>query len=196
MPFRLGMFGGAFDPPHAAHLALARSALDQLGLDELRIVPTGQAWHKVRTLSDAAHRVAMAELAFGALPRTVVDARETLRSGATYTVDTLRELQREHPGADLFLVIGEDQSAAFTTWRDWEAIAAMATLAIAARPGAGASLSSLPPQVRAIRLELAAMPISATAIRARLTAGEDAGELVPAPVASYIDRHHLYRKSG
>ena len=100
-PFRLGVYGGAFDPPHLAHVALARTALHQLELDELRIFPTGQAWHKARALTAAEHRLAMVQLAFGALADTVVDARELQRSGPTYTIDTLRELRAEMPQASV-----------------------------------------------------------------------------------------------
>ena len=82
-PIRLGVFGGAFDPPHRAHLALVHAALAQFGLDELRVLPTGQAWHKARPLSAAAHRVAMARLTFEHMPQVVVDDRETRREGAT-----------------------------------------------------------------------------------------------------------------
>ena len=89
---RLGMFGGAFDPPHNAHVTLAGVAVDQLALDELRIFPTGQAWHKARPLSPSVHRLAMARLAFQGLPRVVVDPRELEREGPTYTVDTLFEI--------------------------------------------------------------------------------------------------------
>jgi nicotinate-nucleotide adenylyltransferase len=125
---RLGFYGGAFDPPHNAHVALARAAVDQLGLDELRIFPTGQAWHRSGSPAAAAHRLAMAKLAFDGLPKTSVDDREIRRSGPTYTVDTLRELRREIPGAGLFLVMGEDQARAFTTWREWAEIARIAAL--------------------------------------------------------------------
>ena len=75
MSRRIGIFGGAFDPPHLAHVALAQAAVTQLGLDELRVFPTGQAWHKARALTGAAHRLAMAKLAFGAVPGAVVDDR-------------------------------------------------------------------------------------------------------------------------
>ncbi|RZI77063.1 MAG: nicotinate-nicotinamide nucleotide adenylyltransferase, partial [Rubrivivax sp.] len=87
------MFGGAFDPPHRAHRALAETALDQLDLDVLHILPTGQAWHKSRTLTPARDRVAMCQLAFGDLPRLVLDEREIHREGPSYTADTLSELQ-------------------------------------------------------------------------------------------------------
>jgi nicotinate-nucleotide adenylyltransferase len=192
-PQRLGIFGGAFDPPHRAHRALAQAAVQQLGLDQLRILPTGQAWHKDRQLTPADHRLAMAQIAFGGIPQAAVDPRELQRAGATYTIDTLRELRAEHPAAELFLVMGQDQAAAFTRWREWEAIAALATLCVAQRPGSAAA--GLPAGVHAQSIRLPPMDDSATAIRARLTAGQDISELVPAGVASYIAQHHLYESA-
>ncbi|MDB5871353.1 MAG: hypothetical protein JWQ07_795 [Ramlibacter sp.] len=190
------MFGGAFDPPHVAHVALARAAVEQLQLDELRIFPTGQAWHKAQPLSDAAHRLAMAQIAFGDLPRTVIDERELRRPGPTYTIDTLRELKAEQPAAQLFLVMGEDQAVSITRWREWEAVLALATLCMAARPAAGAAPSAepvLPAQARLHLLRLPAMPESATGVRERVAAGEGIAHLVPAGVARYIDQHSLYQ---
>lgn len=190
------MFGGAFDPPHRAHVALADAAVRQLALDPLFVFPTGQAWHKSRSLAPAAHRLAMARLAFGGLPDTVVDDRELRRSGATYSIDTLRELRSGFPEAELFLLMGEDQAAGFTGWRDWQGIAQLATLAVAQRgsaaPDAIAALRALP-GVRVETLKLPRMPESATDIRARLTAGQDITALVTPGVAGYIDQHHLYR---
>ena len=92
---RIGLFGGAFDPPHKAHVALARAALAQLKLDELRIIPTGQAWHKSRTLSPAADRLAMVKLAFADLAGVLIDERELHRGGASYTIDTVLALRAE-----------------------------------------------------------------------------------------------------
>jgi nicotinate-nucleotide adenylyltransferase len=191
------MFGGAFDPPHIAHVALARAAVEQLGLDQLRIFPTGQAWHKARALTDGVHRLAMARLAFAGVPRAVVDSREVSRSGPTYTIDTLRELQAENPGAQLVLVIGADQAEALHSWRSAGEIAKLAIISIAerARPmGADAAFdaSKLPPG-RFEPVELPPMPVSATEIRACVAAGQGIAQLVPAPVAGYIDRYHLYR---
>ena len=193
-PPRVGMFGGAFDPPHRAHLALARAAVDQLGLDQLHVIPTGDAWHKARTLTDGAHRLAMARLAFAGLPRMVVDGRELERGGPTYSIDTLRELQAEHPGAELVLLMGEDQAAGFTRWHAWTEVARLAVLAVAGR-GTGEGVAALRalPGVRVEALQLPQMPESATEIRTRLTAGQDIAELVPPAVASYIETHHLYQ---
>jgi nicotinate-nucleotide adenylyltransferase len=188
---RLGFYGGAFDPPHNAHVALARAAVQQLNLDELRIFPTGQAWHRSRQPTAAEHRLAMAKLAFDGLAKTSVDDREMHRAGPTYTVDTLRELQIEMPGVELFLVMGEDQARAFTTWREWTEIARMATLCIAQRGSPAGPVEV--PGAKTITLNLPSMPESATAIRERAARGEEITSLVPAAVAGYIAAHHLYQ---
>lgn len=202
-PLRIGLFGGAFDPPHDAHLALARAAIDQLALDRLHVLPTGDAWHKSRPLSPAADRLAMCRLAFADLPRVRVDDRELRRDGATYTIDTLTELHAEEPAAQLFLVIGADQAAAFHRWRRAADILRLATVLIAVRAypsGASAIFDPNNPlpgmavdAARVQALRLPAMPHSATAVRGLVAAGQPVGHLVPAPVAGYIATHHLYQ---
>ena len=193
---RLGMLGGAFDPPHRAHFALAQAAINQLQLDQLRIIPTGQAWHKTRTVTSAQHRLAMCELGFAELDHAMVDPRETLRSGATYTFDTLSELRQEFPAAQLFLVLGEDQARAFTTWHRWEAIADLAIICVAARAeesGATCSFSTeFAPSTLFHRLELPLSPLSATDIRQRVASHKSILLLVFDSVARYIEQHHLY----
>ncbi|CAN5784027.1 nicotinate-nucleotide adenylyltransferase [soil metagenome] len=94
-PRRIGLFGGAFDPVHDAHLALARAAMDQLTLDEVIWIPTGQPWYKNSPMVGTGHRLAMVDLAIGDEPRFVLDPRETERAGPTYTIDTVIELQSE-----------------------------------------------------------------------------------------------------
>ena len=196
---RLGVFGGAFDPPHVAHVALAQAALEQLQLDQLRIFPTGQAWHKPRAMSAPEHRLAMTRLAFGQLPRTVIDERELHRPGPTYTIDTLRELKAEYPAAQLFLVMGEDQAVSLTRWHEWEAILDLAAICMAARASAqtsaGAAQPALPAQAQVRLLQLPNMPESATEVRERAAAGTGFAHLVPPAVASYIDQHRLYRST-
>jgi nicotinate-nucleotide adenylyltransferase len=189
---RVGLLGGAFDPPHQAHVALAQAALDQLRLDELRIVPTGQAWHKSRPLTAAIHRLAMARLAFAGLPRVVIDERELSRSGPTYTIDTLQALRLEQPGAEFYLVIGGDQWAAFTTWKRWQDVAHQAHLCVVDRPGLA---QGGPDGVPVRHLHLGPMAISATALREHLARGRPLAEVsdqVPAAVARYISDHRLY----
>ncbi|WP_300654174.1 nicotinate (nicotinamide) nucleotide adenylyltransferase [Hydrogenophaga sp.] len=205
-PRRVGMFGGAFDPPHWAHRALAETALQQLGLDALHILPTGHAWHKTRVLSPAADRVAMCRLAFDDLARVKIDEREIHREGPSYTADTLCELAQEYPGAQLFLILGADQLLAFRTWVRWQEVLELATLAVANRAtniGADAPLDQavetdlsrvdLPFE----RLDMPLKNISATAVRARLGQAAQSTAalevLVPEAVAGYISTHHLYQ---
>ncbi len=198
---RMGVLGGAFDPPHLAHLALAQAAIAQLKLDELRVLPTGQAWHKTRKLSLAEHRLAMTKLAFADVPKVVVDEREIRREGATYTVDTLRELRAENPGAELFLVLGEDQARVFGTWHEFEAIAQIAIICVAARAiltndeatsGTQNASSSDPMPNHFHPLKMPNMPVSATLIRARIADHQDILPLVTEPVARYIANYHLF----
>lgn len=200
-PPRIGLFGGAFDPPHVAHVALVHAAIDQLDLSQLHVLPTGHAWHKARTLSAPEHRLTMARLAFGGIPRVVVDDRELRRPGPTYTVDTLRELQTEHPGTQPVVVIGTDQAAALSSWREWEQIVKNAIISIATRKATtwteGTFDLQSVPGVRLAPLVLPEMPVSATQIRGLISAGLHATKglehLVPAPVARYIEQHHLYQ---
>lgn len=194
-PRRIGLFGGTFDPPHRAHLALARLARETLALDELRWIPAGQPWQKSgRRLADGRHRVAMVHALIGDEPGFVVDTRELERAGPSYTLDTVREVAREVPAAELFLVIGQDQYARFDTWRQWRLLLDAVTLAVAGRegqvPAPPPALQALPHRMRA--LALPAMRISSTDVREAVARGEDAADLAGQEVARYIAHHHLY----
>lgn len=201
---RIGMLGGAFDPPHRAHLALAQLAVEALELDELHIIPTGQAWHKARTLSSPDHRLAMTQLAFQGMPHMRVDDRELQRAGPTFSIDTLEALQQESPGAQLYLIMGADQFVAFQQWHKWQAIAGLAIICIADR--APSTLTGADSDAyleaykglenRFVRLQMPLMATSATQIRQLMTsnAGKTlvANTLVAEPVARYISANHLY----
>lgn len=194
---RIGVFGGAFDPPHVAHVALVQAALTELQLDELRVVPTGEAWHKTRTLSPAPHRLAMAQLAFAELPHVVVDPRELERVGPSYTVDTLREFKALWPTAEFFLILGEDQAQALPSWHDWQEILQLAIICVATRAcstGARAKFDlETTHKSRFRRLLMPALNVSATDIRARFAAHLSVADMVFEPVARYIAHHHLYQ---
>lgn len=197
---RIGIFGGAFDPPHKAHVALAQLALDQLTLDELYVIPTGSAWHKLRALTAATHRLAMTRLAFQDIPRVLVDDRELQRAGPTFTVDTLEALQAENPGAQLFLFMGSDQFAAFKQWHRWQAILELAIICIADRTPSAAAEAQFDAyqeqKTRFLQLLTPLMPVSATQIRQLLASGagktRDISDLVPEPVARYIAVNDVY----
>jgi nicotinate-nucleotide adenylyltransferase len=183
--------GGAFDPPHLAHRALAESAWRALNLTELRIFPTGQAWHKSTVLSPAADRLAMAHLAFANLPGVVVDDAELRRPGPTYTLETLQALRQQRPQAQLFLVIGADQARSFERWHGWQDILKLSRLAVAERePAAGQWHNPAWGPIEPVPMPL--MDLSATEIRERCRQGLPIDTLVPSGVGDYIAQHGLY----
>ena len=202
---RLGVFGGAFDPPHLAHVALVEAAVAQLQLDHVHVLPTGQAWHKPRHLSDAAHRLAMTRLAFAHAPQVVVDEREILRTGPSYTVDTLHELQSEYPQAQLYLLLGDDQRRSLSSWHQIGEIERIAIICAAGRDMAvrawneesGAAPTNPPLsdtlQARIRTLDMPLMPHSATDIRVLAATEQALTGLVSPAVERYIHEHHLYR---
>lgn len=200
---RIGVFGGAFDPPHNAHVALAQAALEQFGLDTLYVIPTGQAWHKARVLSAPEHRLAMTRLAFAGMPRVRVDERELQRAGPSFTIDTLQALQVENPRSQLYLLLGADQFAAFRQWHRWQEILAVAIICIADRAQSTLAKTKFDAYSgynhRFFTVKLPLMPVSATRIRQLMASGvataDEVAGLVPEPVARYISAHQLYRSS-
>ncbi len=197
---RIGIFGGSFDPVHNTHLALADVALQHLKLDQLLWVPVGQPWQKARQLARAADRAAMVQLAIAHEPRFQLESCELLRTGPSYTVDTVRELRARagNAGAAWFLIVGQDQFAQFHTWHGWEELVRMVTLAVAGRAGEAPQSN---PEVAAaagarshvIELPLRPSSVSATGVRLRAALGQGISSMVPSAVARYIDQHGLYR---
>ena len=196
---RIGVLGGAFDPPHLAHQTLARSAVAQLGLDTLHIVPTGQAVHRPGPLTSAQHRLSMVQLAFADLASAAVDDRETTRSGPSYTIDTLHEIMALWPGCQLFLILGADQARVLHRWKAYQDIIGLATICFADRAcsvGDGCDRADAPTAVqtaiRQVHLQMPMLPISATDIRTLIAAGADVTAMIHPQVARYIAHHHLY----
>ena len=189
---RIGLFGGSFDPPHRAHVELARTAMQALALDAVRWIPAGQPWQKARAITAAAHREAMVRLAIAGEPRWLLDRIELERSGPSRTLDTVAELQAREPGTEWVLLIGGDQYANLHTWHGWEDLLGRVTLAVAHRPGLHAA-----PDAAVLRhphrvVPLPMLDISSTDIRQRVARGQGIAELVPPGVADYIGQHHLY----
>lgn len=202
---RFGVYGGAFDPPHLAHVAMAQAFVQQFELDRLWVVPTGHAWHKAALSTSPVHRLAMARLAFANVPQAQVDDRELKRAGASYTIDTLESLAAEYPEADWFLLMGLDQWLNFNQWHRWEDIARMATISVAERPEYKSALGqkalkfapeSIPPGCTARRLDWQPVALSSTGVRAQWVHGpvvaESAMAMVPPAIARYISLHQLY----
>jgi nicotinate-nucleotide adenylyltransferase len=212
---RIGVFGGAFDPPHLAHRALLETALKELKLDTVHVVPTGDAWHKPRQLSAANHRLAMAQLAFGDVPKICIDNREIARAGPSYTIDTLRSLREELGGeVALCLIMGSDAFAELDGWHRWQELLDHCHMALVERPNVELAASLRPPLQALLRARyvedrtllagspagrisiqrMTALDISATGIRNDLMNGRSPRYLLPDSVIAYIERHQLYTK--
>ena len=218
---RVGLFGGTFDPPHNAHVSVARDVTDALRLDRVLWIPVGEPPHKdAWEPSAASSRLAMVRAAASADHRFEVSAIEVERSGPSYTVDTVRALRAQLGDADLFLIIGVDQYRAFDAWRDPAGILEHACLAVMDRVGESArsvcpevltvserhardgspgpdeiEVSAGPPVTRVVFAPVERIDLSSTEIRKRVRAGDDVSRLVPAPVLEIIEREGLYRAS-
>jgi nicotinate-nucleotide adenylyltransferase len=197
----IGIYGGAFDPPHRAHVNLAEAALAQFKFDELHVIPTGDAVHKRRHLTPAVHRIAMAKLAFTGVAKTLIDEREVNRGGASYTIDTLLELRAVYPKAKFTVIVGQDQLMAFQTWHRYEEILKMATLAVVVRGGGSAATNATNAAAEAASpiphtvITFAPHTISSSDIRQMIRMKETdaafAAKMKPS-VLSYIHEHALY----
>lgn len=200
---RIGMLGGTFDPVHAGHLGLARVALDQLGLDRILFVPAGQPPHKRgRRIAAAEDRLAMVELAIADEPRFGVTRIEIDRPGPSYTADTAEALvagrESDDEPIELTVILSAESFADLPSWHDPARLLRLARIAVAPRSGhpaptPGWLAQRLPGFAdRVVVLGGPHLDISASDIRARVAAGHSIEHLVPAPVAGYIEAHHLY----
>jgi len=191
-PTRIGIMGGTFDPIHHGHLVAASEVANEFELDEVIFVPTGAQPFKLnRRVSAAEHRYLMAVIATASNPRFTVSRIEIDREGVTYTIDTLRRLNRQYPDAELFFITGADALDQILQWRDADELWSLAHFVGVTRPGHQLDTDALPPGQYSL-LEIPAMAISSTDCRARVRAGKPVWYLVPDGVVQYIGKHGLY----
>ncbi|WP_269777932.1 nicotinate-nucleotide adenylyltransferase [Microbacterium suaedae] len=190
-PVRIGVMGGTFDPIHHGHLVAASEVATSFSLDEVVFVPTGTPWHKPE-VSPAQQRYEMTVIATASNPSFTVSRVDVDRAGPTYTVDTLRDLQKERPGAELFFITGADAVAQILSWRDHDELWELARFVAVTRPGHDLDVADLPSD-RVSLLEIPALAISSTDCRTRVEGGLPVWYLVPDGVVQYIAKHHLYR---
>lgn len=187
---RRGIFGGSFDPVHVGHLTVAEAAAAALDLDVVHLVPAFRQPFKPEDRGSTPHdRLAMLACAVAGHPRLLADDREIRRGGTSYTVQTLREMRREYPGALLSLLVGADAAAELPKWRDAAQLPHLARIVVLTRPGAPVPDHALVQE----RLQVPAVAVSATEIRQRVARGESIAGLVSPDVAAYIASHGLYR---
>lgn len=190
---RIGIFGGSFDPPHVGHLAVAQDAVEGLKLDLLYFVPARVSPFKLGVVgTDPQVRAALVELALEGHPRMRVWKGELTRPAPSYTVETLNEIAELHPGAELFLLMGSDQWASFSDWREPERIVELATVCVMGRTG-----GALPERDRfgARSIRTRRIDVSSSEVRERVGARRSIRFLVPESVRHEIEERQLYRES-
>ncbi len=184
---RIGILGGTFDPIHLGHLAAARAAIECADLDRVLLIPTGVPPHRPPAVASADDRLAMSRLATAGDERFEVSDIELRRAGASYTVDTLRELHALHPDDELFLILGWDAAKLLAGWHEPDEVRRLARVIVVTRPRSGS-----PATTSEILCERPTPDISGSALRGKLQRGERVTGLLPEPVAEYIARHGLY----
>jgi nicotinate-nucleotide adenylyltransferase len=191
---RIGVMGGTFDPIHHGHLVAASEVAQSFDLDEVVFVPTGTPWQKEH-VTESEHRYLMTVIATASNPRFTVSRVDIDRGGLTYTIDTLRDLQKQRPDAQLFFITGADAIAQILGWRDHSDLWDLAHFVAVSRPGHVLSTDGLPTE-DVSQLEIPALAISSTDCRERVGRGEPVWYLVPDGVVQYIAKHHLYRSEA
>lgn len=200
---RLGIMGGTFDPVHYGHLVTAEEALAQFRLDGVVFMPTGSPVSKQhKTVTPAQDRYLMTVIATAANPDFSVSTLEIDRPGPTYTVDTMRQLREVYGAAvEVFFITGADAVWDILHWKDPADLARLATFIAATRPGYDLSRFSAelpePPEAPRVEfMEVPALAISSTDIRARIAEGRPVRYLLPEAVAAYIAKRRLYREDS
>ena len=197
-----GLFGGVFDPVHLGHRAVAEAALRHLPIEEVAFLPAGDPPHKSeRSITPAAVRLELLELATRDDPRLRIDARETSRPGPSYTVLTLEELTAERPGDTIYFLIGADNAAQIGSWYQAERLFELCTPVIVTRPGDRAEFrredvpfldESRREELNRCAIEGPDFPQSSREIRRRVAAGESLDGWVIPEIAERIAALSLY----
>jgi len=193
--FKIGIFGGSFNPPHNGHVNIAVQAKEQLELDKMIIMPTGTSPHKGKSAMGFYARENMCYLAFGHLPGFEVTDIEGKMSGNNYTLNTLRILKKQYPkNAEFFLLIGADMLYYFDKWYEYNKLMAECNVVAAARAaGQFSDMTEHATSIGKIKvLNLKVTEVSSSEVREKIAKGEDVSHLVPPKVLDYIKERKYY----
>lgn len=194
---KIGIMGGTFNPIHNGHLQLAMAAQDQVSLDQILFMPSGNSYMK-RNVLETQKRVDMVALAIARYPNFELSLIEAQKSGNTYTCETLKYLTTSNPDVQYYFIIGADILFQIEQWRNPEQIYQLAVLVCAVRDDydfdaiqkKGNLLKASGADI--VYLNMPKSDISSTDIRAKVRSSLSISELVPPEVAHYIEQEHLY----
>ncbi len=183
----VGLLGGTFDPPHNGHLTIAETVLEALQLDQIRFVPTNIPPHKQQPVAAPRQRVEMLELLTQGNGRLTVDQTELARTGASYTIDTVRILQKAEPDVRFYFIIGADMIDTLPHWKEIDELVQLVSFVGVRRPSYN-GVTNYPVKM----VTVPELSVSSTQIRARLYKGHDVNGLLPGSVLTYLKEHGLY----
>lgn len=193
---KIGIFGGAFNPPHNGHVNLAKAAFEALKLDKLLIIPTAAPPHKQRANVSFEDRAEMCRLAFGDEPKFEISDIERHIGGKSYTLNTVKALKELYPkNAVFYLIIGGDMLYYFPKWYKYENLLGECKVVAAARRNDDyVDMLEFANDIGRVKvLNLPVTEVSSTEIREKLLSGEDISGLVPGAVAEFIAEKGLYK---
>jgi len=192
---KIGILGGTFDPIHVGHLVLAEQVKEKLRLERVIFIPSAKPPHKTRQkLSTAKDRFQMTRLGLEGNPKFSVSDLELKRGGLSYTIDTLKQLEKLYPGGELYFLTGSDVLDEIHTWKEPEQIYKQVKVVIAIRPG----FDHFDPEnqfaQKSIIVPITGIDVSSSKIRAMVAKGESIRYLVPTKVEEYINKKKLYQR--
>jgi nicotinate-nucleotide adenylyltransferase len=196
---RLGLLGGAFDPPHLGHLILGESARTSLQLDTVIFLPTGEPPHKKgRVVTPATLRLALTRAAIQGNPHFRVETTDLDRPPPHYTATLLPILRDQYPDAELWLLLGGDSLRDLPTWNEPGLILEHCRLGVLPRPGAALDWDDLEQAVPGVKratqiVQGPSVAIASHAIRQRISEGQSVRYLVPDAALALIESYGLYR---
>jgi nicotinate-nucleotide adenylyltransferase len=198
---RLAIMGGTFDPIHYGHLVAAEGARYEFNLDRVIFVPAARPPHKTgKEMTHPAHRLAMVERAVYSNSHFEASALEIEREGLSYTINTVNAVRKIHPAAEIYFITGADAVLEILTWKNVEELLNICKFIAATRPGYNLenmehTLVSLPGKFlnNICTMEVPALAISSTDIRARVAEGRPIKYLLPELVERYIFEENLYK---
>lgn len=186
MTSRIGLLGGTFDPIHNGHIAIAKTAIKQLKLDKLFLIPAGNPWQKSE-FTDSKHRLEMVKRAASELEKVEVLDLEVSKSGPTYTYETLQALHNIHPDSEFILILGSDAVAGINTWKEPNLVKTLARIYVVQRSG------DFTQDWHFDHIQMPQIDISSTLIREKVKKNESISDLVPKSVSEYISTNGLYK---
>ncbi|MBF0193519.1 MAG: nicotinate (nicotinamide) nucleotide adenylyltransferase [Magnetococcales bacterium] len=214
---KIGVLGGAFNPPHFGHLLPAMEVIERVGLQQVLFLPSGEHPLKKNSIIAANHRYAMTKAAIDQTPQFAISDLDVKRAGTSYSVDTLAELANRYPDHELAFMVGSDILGELHLWKSWHKILDNAHMLMMVRPGIDVDLNSPivdknvveflvnnrvenPEQLDAasggsykfIQIPVTPVDISATKVRAMVKNGINYDKYTPAGVVKYIIEHRLY----